>query len=101
MKLDKAAAIAAILAIAVTASLYGRLPASIPIHWGFGGKPDRWGPAYTIFLLPVGALIANIATMGNESTDLRGKTMRVRLVTAILLGAEVYSFWWILSKMAG
>jgi len=101
MKFDKVAAIAAILAIAATASLYGGLPASIPLHWGLGGKPDRWGPAYTIFLLPVGALVANFIMMGNEDRDLRNKTMRVRLTTAILLGAEVYSFWWILTRLAG
>lgn len=101
MKFDKAAAIAAILAIAVTASMYGRLPASIPIHWGFSGKPDRWGPAYTILLLPVGALIANFAAMGNEDRDLRAKARRARLITAILLGGEAFSLWWILTRLAG
>jgi uncharacterized membrane protein len=98
MRYDKVSAIAAIVAIAVTASLYGRLPASIPIHWGLTGKPDRWGPAYTIFLLPALALVANFVTMGKEDMEERAKVLRVRLTTAVILVAEAFAIWWGLTK---
>ena len=33
--------------------LFGRLPASVPVHWGFDGQVDRYGgPAEAAFLLP-------------------------------------------------
>jgi uncharacterized membrane protein len=100
MKLDKISAVAAILAIALTAMLYPRLPARIPIHWGLTGKPDNWGPAFTIFLLPVGALILNFFTMADEKSDLRAKARKVRISTGALLAAEAFAFWWTLTKMA-
>jgi uncharacterized membrane protein len=98
MKYDKASAIAAILAIAITASLYGKLPDSIPIHWGLTGKPDRFGPAYTIFLLPALALVANFVTMGKDDMEERAKVTRVRLTTLVILGAEAFSIWWVLTR---
>ncbi|MEX0974011.1 MAG: DUF1648 domain-containing protein [Bacillota bacterium] len=101
MRFDKAAAIAAILAIAITATLYPRLPAKIPVHWGLTGKPDRWGPPMTIFLPPVIALIANFYTMGDEKYDLRARTRKVRLVTGGLMALQTFALWWTLTKMAG
>lgn len=100
MNIDKAAAILAIVALACTASLYPRLPASIPIHWGLTGKPDNWGPAYMIFLLPVGALILNFYSMADEKLDLRARARKVRLTTCALLAVEAFALWWILTKMA-
>lgn len=32
------------------------LPKSIPVHFGFNGQPDTWGPANQIFLMPALAL---------------------------------------------
>lgn len=98
MRYDKWSAAAAILAIAIIASLYGRLPASIPIHWSLTGKPDRYGPAYTVFLLPVLALVANFITMGKEDMEERAKLRRVRLTTAVILAAEAFAIWWGLTK---
>ncbi len=93
MKFDKAAAIAAILAIAVTVALYPKLPARIPIHWGLTGKPDNWGPAYAIFLLPIGALISNLSIMGDEKSDLGSRTRKARLISGLLLAGEALAFW--------
>lgn len=37
---------------------WGRLPESIPLHFDFGGHPDRWGDRNAIILVPlVGVLL--------------------------------------------
>ena len=95
---DRLAAAAAILAIAVTAAVFGRLPVNIPIHWGFSG-PDLWGPSFLLFLLPLGALFANFSTMTERKMDSRAKIRKARGTTAILLLIELFTLWWILTKL--
>lgn len=42
--------------------LYGRLPAQVPVHWGFNGQVDRYGgPLEAAFLLP--AMLVVIAVL--------------------------------------
>ena len=41
-----------VLAWVVSAALYPRLPATIPIHWNIHGKVDGYGPRGTIFVMP-------------------------------------------------
>lgn len=33
--------------------IYGRLPDSIPTHWGINGQVDGWGSKGTVFLMPI------------------------------------------------
>lgn len=51
--LAEALAVAAALAIVILpAVFYGRLPATVPTHFGFSGEPDGWGSKNAILLLP-------------------------------------------------
>ncbi len=99
MNYDRLSLAASILAIAVTAAVFRRLPGSIPIHWGFSG-PDLWGPSFLIFLLPIGAVYANFATMTERKMDPRAKIKKVRSTAAVLLSVEAFILWWILTKLA-
>lgn len=40
----------------VTAYLYPRLPAQLPVHWNFAGEVDGYGPRWQIWLLGPGAM---------------------------------------------
>ena len=43
-----------LVTIAVTVSVYSRLPDRMPVHWGMRGEVNRWGPrAEGAFLLPI------------------------------------------------
>jgi len=43
----------AIFAFAFSAVLYPSLPERVPTHWGLDGKPDAWGGAGSIFIMPM------------------------------------------------
>ncbi len=54
--------LAAILAmVAMTLIHWGELPATIPIHFGISGKPDGWGAKDSIWILPLLAVVVNVA----------------------------------------
>lgn len=36
---------------------YPYLPERVPIHFGFTGRPDNWGPRWSIWLLPLVGLV--------------------------------------------
>jgi uncharacterized membrane protein len=38
---------------ALVIGYYFQLPESIPVHFGMGGKPDRWGGRMQLFVAPV------------------------------------------------
>jgi uncharacterized membrane protein len=40
----------------VTAYLYPRLPATLPMHWNAAGQVDGYGPRWQIWLLGPGAM---------------------------------------------
>jgi hypothetical protein len=40
---------------------YSLLPARIPIHFGFSGQADGWGPRRSIWLLPVLSIVMYVA----------------------------------------
>ena len=40
---------------------WGDLPGMVPVHFGFSGVADRWGPKWNMFLLPLVALGIYIA----------------------------------------
>ncbi len=43
----------AVISIAFAFRAYRRLPERIPVHFGFSGHPDGWGPRAMLWLLPV------------------------------------------------
>ncbi len=49
---------ALLMLFGIPAIFYHSLPESIPVHFGFDGVPDRFGPRHTIWLLPgIGILL--------------------------------------------
>jgi hypothetical protein len=43
------------------------MPGSVPMHFGMTGKPDGWGPRWTLFLLPVTAVVVvSLLTFGKR-----------------------------------
>jgi len=72
--------------------LFGHLPASVPVHWGFNGQVDRYGgPAEAAFLLPgimtlTAALMAGLLPLFIPHAPDYGPTRRVyqQLVTAVM-----------------
>lgn len=54
--------LAAILVMVTLTLVHWRaLPATIPIHFGISGKPDGWGGKESIWVLPLLAVIVNVA----------------------------------------
>lgn len=103
MRIDAFSAALSGVSMAVTAFLYSRLPASIPIHWGFTGKPDRWGPAYWIFALPVVAVVLNViesSGAGKSKSDAKAARYKVRLLAGLFAVGQGVLLWWILTKLA-
>jgi uncharacterized membrane protein len=39
-------AVVVVIAIAISALAYPRLPEQVPVHWGLRGEPDRWGSRF-------------------------------------------------------
>ena len=54
--------------VLMTAANYSRLPERIPIHFGFTGEPDNWGPRATIWLLPALGLVMSGMLFGLAAT---------------------------------
>ena len=54
MRVIRSVQMALVAAMFVTAAiLYPRLPDIIPMHWGFEGEPDGWGPkTWGVWLMP-------------------------------------------------
>ena len=46
------------IALATIAIAYRSLPATIPIHWDLDGRPNGFGPPWTLFLLGPGLMAA-------------------------------------------
>lgn len=46
-----------LLSFIIVIRAWSVLPSEIPIHFGFSGKPDGWGPKYFAAILPVVSLI--------------------------------------------
>ncbi|MEL7163385.1 MAG: DUF1648 domain-containing protein, partial [Bacteroidota bacterium] len=45
------------------ATIYGGLPAEIPIHFDWRGEPDGWGPKAVLWLLPFTGLFLSFFIM--------------------------------------
>jgi len=54
---DKAAIIIILAVFALSFYLYPNLPDKIPTHWNGAGEIDGWGAPWTIFLLPITAVL--------------------------------------------
>lgn len=95
------------VAVAVGSSLvlYAGLPESIPVHWNLRGEVDRFGPRWTLFLMPlvmiciwailrfiprIDPLRANYAKFAGTYEVLIDAVLAMMLVihAAILLGAS-------------
>ena len=50
--LEFAAVVGIALSLYVVAVYWARLPHIVPMHFGFNGKPDGWGPKWSILILP-------------------------------------------------
>lgn len=43
--------------VALTAARYGQLPDRVPIHFGFDGNADAYGPRYAIWIGPAAQIV--------------------------------------------
>jgi len=63
--------VAACLAVAPALLLlraWSSLPDEIPAHFGFSGRPDRWGGRWQAWIVPVVALVIYVAFSGAGGT---------------------------------
>jgi uncharacterized membrane protein len=85
---------------------WSAMPDRVPMHFGISGKPDGWGPRWTLFLLPVIAVaLLSLLTVGKRfpshfnypvpvTPENRERQQQLglelldemRLVTAVMLG---------------
>ena len=98
--IDKATAWIGALAaalMAATAALYGRLPASIPIHWDSAGAADGWAAKPWAFLLAASPLLVTALVRGAAAVDPRYRNIKARegtfavvVVSVAALAAALY-----------
>jgi len=72
MALLAAAGVGVIVMFVVFASQYGRLPETVPTHFGATGAPNAWGPKSTFIIFPFIAIgmfgfVATVSTLGLRS----------------------------------
>ena len=93
-ELPQLALIVAMFAVGVY--LWPVLPERIPVHFGFSGVPDEYGPKGSVFFLPSGALILYLTLLetvargpgrsGEPSGSVAGRlVMRVGMLVGIAL----------------
>jgi len=46
-----------LVTVGASAAALPRLPATVPVHWGLDGQPDRWGSRWELLLLGPGLLL--------------------------------------------
>jgi len=89
-------AVALVLAAWVaSAALYPGLPEEIPSHWGIHGKPDGYGPRWTVFLLPTTmlfmlllfAFLPTLSPKNFEVDSFRSTYLFILVLTTGLLGS--------------
>ena len=54
---EVAAVIGLLVSLVLVVRAWRVLPSEIPIHFGFSGEPDGWGPRGCIVIVPAGALL--------------------------------------------
>ncbi len=87
--------IAIAIALIVSAVVYPRLPAMMPIHWGLTGKVDGWAPRQigalilpmiTIFLVLLVRLVRRAAAAdGDDAPHVRASEITVAMVASFLV----------------
>lgn len=80
-----------IAAVALSAAVYSRLPASVPIHWNAAGEVDDYAPkAIGAFLLPaimlaLAGVYAALPAISPSGFDIEGRSRAYRAILLILL----------------
>lgn len=90
-----------IAAVALSAAVYSRLPASVPIHWNAAGEVDDYAPkAIGAFLLPaimlaLAGVFAALPAISPSGFDIEGRSRAYRAILLIMLvfmlGIHVYA----------
>ncbi len=71
-----------ILGFAVVSFYYGRLPATIPIHFGLDGVADGYGPKWMLWILPAVNLALFYVLGAASKTDFRWFNYPVKITEA-------------------
>ncbi|HEX7681557.1 MAG TPA: SdpI family protein [Thermoanaerobaculia bacterium] len=80
-----------IAAVALSAAVYSRLPASVPIHWNAAGAVDDYAPkAIGAFLLPaimlaLAGVFAALPAISPSGFDIEGRSRAYRAILLIIL----------------
>ena len=97
------------LALMVAGSLYawGRVPDRLPVHWGIGGQPDRFGgrpqalgimPLIALLLYGLGAILSRFSKQTEANRKLTRAVLHISVIglavlhlalIALYLGAEL------------
>jgi len=76
------------IVLMVAASLYawGRVPEQLPVHWGIGGQPDRYGgrlealgvfPLVGLFLYAIALVLPRVVVQPEQNQKLTGAVLRI------------------------
>jgi uncharacterized membrane protein len=76
----------------LTALYYPYLPERVPTHFGFNGRPDQWGPRWTIWLLPVVGVVIWAVMAGASAAAGQAR------IPLALLRAEVLALFFLITR---
>lgn len=93
----------------VFAMQYSALPATVPVHWGLNGKPDRFGSKNEFLwlhglmgLMPIGfTFLFNALKTGNDGKPIEQKTRETMFATSLLLSVFFTGLTLAIMKSAG
>ena len=111
--LDAATAVVAIVTLAATLVMVSGLPDTVPVHFGDGGVPDRWGSKFEMLALPVLGILFPALVIGINRARASGMRLHpwvreqkrayaavAALFTAVVCaGGMWFSFYLVLSNL--
>lgn len=77
---------AIVLMVAVSLYAWGRVPEQLPVHWGVGGQPDRFGgrfealgvfPLVGFFLYVLALVLPHLVVQPEQNQKLTGAVLRI------------------------
>ena len=86
-----------IVALAVFMADYGRVPATVPTHFGADGMPNAWGPKNTFIIFPAVGLLMLALAVGVGTFGLPSKRGPVPEALPVLVCGVFAVMTWIMA----